>query len=98
MDPRPPLKCAYCKEEGHSAIRFTHLDEDFDRRVSRTKGEYFLFPIFREYLWKEMKVPKKVRTFSKEQAELNKKFMEKPTLRPRPQEEVNPTEKKLEDK
>ncbi|MBW0564993.1 hypothetical protein O181_104708, partial [Austropuccinia psidii MF-1] len=39
-----------------------------------------------------------VRDFAKEQAEVNKKFMEKPTLKPKPAEEVKPTEKKSEDK
>ncbi|MBW0476505.1 hypothetical protein O181_016220 [Austropuccinia psidii MF-1] len=28
MAPRPPLKCAYCKEKGHSATRCTQLAED----------------------------------------------------------------------
>ncbi|MBW0528489.1 hypothetical protein O181_068204 [Austropuccinia psidii MF-1] len=32
MAPRPPLKCAYCKEEGHSATRCTHLAEDLDKK------------------------------------------------------------------
>ncbi|MBW0534466.1 hypothetical protein O181_074181 [Austropuccinia psidii MF-1] len=39
-----------------------------------------------------------VRAFAKEQAELNKKFMEKPTVKPKPEEEIKPTEKKPEDK
>ncbi|MBW0587369.1 hypothetical protein O181_127084 [Austropuccinia psidii MF-1] len=39
-----------------------------------------------------------VRAFAKEQADLNKKFMEKPTVNPKPKEEVKPTEKKSEDK
>ncbi|MBW0576605.1 hypothetical protein O181_116320 [Austropuccinia psidii MF-1] len=51
MAPRPPLKCAYRKEEGHSATRCTHLPEDLEKRIAFS-------PIIREYLWKEMKVPK----------------------------------------
>ncbi|MBW0490536.1 hypothetical protein O181_030251 [Austropuccinia psidii MF-1] len=39
-----------------------------------------------------------VRAFAKEQAELKKKFMEKPTVKPKPEEEFRPTETKLEDK
>ncbi|MBW0550636.1 hypothetical protein O181_090351 [Austropuccinia psidii MF-1] len=39
-----------------------------------------------------------VRAFAKEQAELNKKFMEKPIVKEKPEEEVKPTEKKSEDK
>ncbi|MBW0490322.1 hypothetical protein O181_030037 [Austropuccinia psidii MF-1] len=39
MAPRLPLKCAYCKEEGHSETRCTHLEEDLDRRIVRTQGE-----------------------------------------------------------
>ncbi|MBW0586383.1 hypothetical protein O181_126098 [Austropuccinia psidii MF-1] len=39
-----------------------------------------------------------VRTFEKEQAELNKKLMENSAVKPKPEEEVKPTEKKSEDK
>ncbi|MBW0522843.1 hypothetical protein O181_062558 [Austropuccinia psidii MF-1] len=44
MAPRLPLKCAYCKEEGHSETRCTHLAEDLDRRIFRTQGASYLFP------------------------------------------------------
>ncbi|MBW0534597.1 hypothetical protein O181_074312 [Austropuccinia psidii MF-1] len=44
MAPRPPLKCAYCKEEGNSETRCTHLSEDLDKRIVRTQGESYLFP------------------------------------------------------
>ncbi|MBW0492609.1 hypothetical protein O181_032324 [Austropuccinia psidii MF-1] len=37
-----------------------------------------------------------VRAFAKEQAELNKKFMEKPVVQQKPEEEIKPTEKKSE--
>ncbi|MBW0572117.1 hypothetical protein O181_111832 [Austropuccinia psidii MF-1] len=39
-----------------------------------------------------------VRAFAKEQAELNRKFMEKLTVKPKPEEEVKPTENISEDK
>ncbi|MBW0478791.1 hypothetical protein O181_018506 [Austropuccinia psidii MF-1] len=39
-----------------------------------------------------------VRAFAKEQAELKKKFMEKPTFKPKTKVVVNPTENKPEDK
>ncbi|MBW0515716.1 hypothetical protein O181_055431 [Austropuccinia psidii MF-1] len=38
------------------------------------------------------------RAFEKEQEEINKKFMEKPTVKSKPEEEVKATEKKSEDK
>ncbi|MBW0497937.1 hypothetical protein O181_037652 [Austropuccinia psidii MF-1] len=38
-----------------------------------------------------------VRAFAKEPAELNKKFMEKPVIKPKPEEDVKPTGKKSED-
>ncbi|MBW0498870.1 hypothetical protein O181_038585 [Austropuccinia psidii MF-1] len=44
MDLRPPLRCAYCKKEVHSATKCTHLAEDLDRRIVRTQGASYLFP------------------------------------------------------
>ncbi|MBW0521005.1 hypothetical protein O181_060720 [Austropuccinia psidii MF-1] len=44
MAPRPPLKCAYCKQEGHSATRCTHLAEDLDKRLIRTQRASYLCP------------------------------------------------------
>ncbi|MBW0522795.1 hypothetical protein O181_062510 [Austropuccinia psidii MF-1] len=41
MVPIPPLKCAYCKEEGHSETRRTLIAEYLDRRIvfcKRTRG------------------------------------------------------------
>ncbi|MBW0570213.1 hypothetical protein O181_109928 [Austropuccinia psidii MF-1] len=99
MAPRPPLKCAYCKEEGHSATRCTHLAEDLDRRIVRTPGAYYLFPNYQRVPMEGNESVKDiVRAFAKEQAELNKKFMDKPVVKPKPEEEVKPTEKKSEDK
>ncbi|MBW0570838.1 hypothetical protein O181_110553 [Austropuccinia psidii MF-1] len=82
MAPRPPLECAYCKEEGHSATKCTHLAEDLDKRIFRTQGASYLFPNYQ-------RVPMEgnesainiVRDFEKEQAELTKKFMENPTVK-----------------
>ncbi|MBW0515807.1 hypothetical protein O181_055522 [Austropuccinia psidii MF-1] len=97
MAPRPQLKCAYYKEEGHSATRCTHLYEDLDKIIVRTQGASYLFPNYQ-------RVPMEgnesagniVRDFAKEQAELNKKFMEKHVVNKKPEEEVKPTEKKSE--
>ncbi|MBW0534467.1 hypothetical protein O181_074182 [Austropuccinia psidii MF-1] len=82
MAPRPPLKCAYCKEEGHSATRCTHLAEDLDRRIVRTQGASYLFPNYQRVPMEGNESAKnKVRAFEKEQAELNKKFMDKPVVK-----------------
>ncbi|MBW0560407.1 hypothetical protein O181_100122 [Austropuccinia psidii MF-1] len=76
MAPRPPLRYAYCKEEGHSATRCTHLAEDLDRRIVRTQGASYLFPNYQRVPMEGNESAKNmVRAFSKEQAELNKKFM-----------------------
>ncbi|MBW0481147.1 hypothetical protein O181_020862 [Austropuccinia psidii MF-1] len=99
MAPRTPLKCAYCKEEGHQATRCTHLAEDLDKRSVRTQGVSYLFPNYqRAPIQGNQSAKNIVRAFSKEKAELNKKLMEKPVIKPKPEEEVNPTEKKSEDK
>ncbi|MBW0533994.1 hypothetical protein O181_073709 [Austropuccinia psidii MF-1] len=99
MAPRPPLKCAYCKEEGHSATRCTHLAEDLDKRIVRTQGASYLFPNYQRVPMEGNESVKEiVRAFAKEQPELNKKFMEKPTVKPKPEEDIKPTEKKPEDK
>ncbi|MBW0551642.1 hypothetical protein O181_091357 [Austropuccinia psidii MF-1] len=96
VDPRPPLKCSYCKEEGHSATRCTHLSEDLDSRIVRTQGESYLFPNYQRVPMEGNESAKNiVRAFAKEQAEL-KKFMAKPNVKPKPEEEVKPTEKKSE--
>ncbi|MBW0463688.1 hypothetical protein O181_003403 [Austropuccinia psidii MF-1] len=99
MAPRQPLKCAYCKEEGHSTTRYIHLAEDLDRRIVRTQGASYLFPNYQKVPMEGNESTKNIfRSFEKEQEELNKKFMEKPTVKPEPEEEVKPTEKKSEDK
>ncbi|MBW0515913.1 hypothetical protein O181_055628 [Austropuccinia psidii MF-1] len=92
MAPRPPLKCAYCKEEGHSATRCTHLVEDLDRRIVRTQGASCLFPNYQRVPMEGNESAKDiVRDFGKEQAEINKKLMEKTTFKSKPKEEVKPT-------
>ncbi|MBW0587474.1 hypothetical protein O181_127189 [Austropuccinia psidii MF-1] len=93
------MKCAYCKEEGHTATRCTHLAEDLDRRIVRTQGASYLFPNYQRVPMEGNESAKNiVRAFAKEQSELNKKFMEKPIVKEKPEEEVKPTEKKSEDK
>ncbi|MBW0504431.1 hypothetical protein O181_044146 [Austropuccinia psidii MF-1] len=99
MAPRPPLKCSYCKEEGHIEDSCTHFAEDLDRRIVRTQGESYLFPNYQRVPMEGNESAKNiVRAFSKEQAELNKKFMKKLTVKSTSEDEVKPTEKKSEDK
>ncbi|MBW0519327.1 hypothetical protein O181_059042 [Austropuccinia psidii MF-1] len=99
ITPRRPLKCAYCKDKGHSETRCTHLSEDLDKRIVRTQGASYLLPNYQRVPMEGNESAKNiVRAFAKEQAKLNKKFMEKPTFKPKPEEEANPTEKKSEDK
>ncbi|MBW0494286.1 hypothetical protein O181_034001 [Austropuccinia psidii MF-1] len=99
MAPRPPLKCYYCNKEGHAATRLTHLAEDLDRNIFRTEGAAYPFPSYQRVPMEQNESAKNiVRAFSKEQAELNKKFIEKFTVKPKPEEEVQPTQNKSEDK
>ncbi|MBW0567079.1 hypothetical protein O181_106794 [Austropuccinia psidii MF-1] len=99
MAPRPPLKFYYCNKEGHSETRLTHLAEDLDRNIFRTEGAAYPFPNYQRVPMEGNESAKNiVRAFSKEQAELNKKFMENFTVKPKPEEEVKPIEKKSEDK
>ncbi|MBW0560114.1 hypothetical protein O181_099829 [Austropuccinia psidii MF-1] len=82
MAPRPPLKCAYFKEEGHSATRCTQIAEDLDRRIVRTQGASYLFPNYQRVPMEGNESAKNiVRAFAKEEAELNKKSMEKPVVK-----------------
>ncbi|MBW0537654.1 hypothetical protein O181_077369 [Austropuccinia psidii MF-1] len=94
MAPRPPLKFAYCKEEGHSETRCTHLAEDLEKWIVRTQGASYLFPNYQRVIMEGNESAKYiVRAFAKEQAELKKKFMDKTTVKPKSEEEVKPTEK-----
>ncbi|MBW0559433.1 hypothetical protein O181_099148 [Austropuccinia psidii MF-1] len=84
MAPRPPLRCSYCKKEGHSATRCTHLAGDLDKRIVRTQGESYLFPNYQRVPMEGNESAKNiVGAFAKEKAELNKKSMEKPTVKPK---------------
>ncbi|MBW0462550.1 hypothetical protein O181_002265 [Austropuccinia psidii MF-1] len=66
MAPRPPLRCAYCTEEGHSATRFTSLAEDLDRRIVRTQAASYLFPNYWRVPMEGNESPKnKVRSFAR---------------------------------
>ncbi|MBW0472008.1 hypothetical protein O181_011723 [Austropuccinia psidii MF-1] len=81
MSPRPPLKCAYCKEEGHSETRCNHLAEDLEKIIVRTQGASYLFPNYQRVPMEGNESAKDiVRAFAKEQ-ELNKKNMEKTTVK-----------------
>ncbi|MBW0480351.1 hypothetical protein O181_020066 [Austropuccinia psidii MF-1] len=94
MAPRPQLKCVYWKEEVHSATRCTHLAENLDKRIVRSQGASYLFPNYQRVPMEGNEIFKNiVRAFAKEQAELNKKFMEKPAVKQKQEEEVKPTEK-----
>ncbi|MBW0593166.1 hypothetical protein O181_132881 [Austropuccinia psidii MF-1] len=65
----------------------------------RTQGASYLFPNYQRVPLEGNESAKNiVRACEKEQAELNKKFMEKPVVKLKPEEEVKPTEKKSEDK
>ncbi|MBW0568848.1 hypothetical protein O181_108563 [Austropuccinia psidii MF-1] len=89
MAPRPPLKCAYCKDEGHPETRCTHLAEDLDKRIFRTQGASYLFPNYQRVPMEGIESAKYiVRAFSKGQAELDRKFMDKTTVKPKPEEET----------
>ncbi|MBW0474712.1 hypothetical protein O181_014427 [Austropuccinia psidii MF-1] len=82
MAPRPPLKCAYRKEEGHSETRFTHLAEDLERRIVRTQAASYVFPNYQRVPMEGNESAKNIiRAFAKEQAELKKKHMEKTTVK-----------------
>ncbi|MBW0554890.1 hypothetical protein O181_094605 [Austropuccinia psidii MF-1] len=82
MAPRRPFKCAYCKGEGHTATRCTQIAEDLERRIVRTQGASYLFPNYQRVPMEGNESAKNiVRAFAKLQAELNKKFMEKPTVK-----------------
>ncbi|MBW0538446.1 hypothetical protein O181_078161 [Austropuccinia psidii MF-1] len=91
MDPGPPLICGYSKEEVHSETRCTHLAEDLGRRIFRTQGASCHIPNYRRVTIEGDESSKDiVRTFAKEHSELNEKIMEKPTFKPKPEEEVSP--------
>ncbi|MBW0571928.1 hypothetical protein O181_111643 [Austropuccinia psidii MF-1] len=75
----------------------TQLAEDLDRRIVRTQGASYLFRNYQRVPMEGNESGKNiVRAFAKEQEELHRKFMEKPTSKPKPEEEVKPTEKKSE--
>ncbi|MBW0525744.1 hypothetical protein O181_065459 [Austropuccinia psidii MF-1] len=99
MAPRPPLKCAYCKEKSHSETRCTHLAKDLDKRIFRTQRESYLVTNYQQVPMEGNESAKDiVRAFAKEQAALKKKFMEKPVVKQKQEEEVKPTEKRSEAK
>ncbi|MBW0486711.1 hypothetical protein O181_026426 [Austropuccinia psidii MF-1] len=87
MAPRQLLKCYYCLEEGHSAIRCNHLTEDLEKRMVLKHGGTYLFPNFQRVPTEGPKSAKElVRHFAKEQEDFTKKMME----------QSNPPQKKQE--
>ncbi|MBW0570938.1 hypothetical protein O181_110653 [Austropuccinia psidii MF-1] len=58
MAPRQLLKCYYCLEEGHSAIRCNHLTEDLEKRIVLKMEEPTFFQIFKEYPQKALNLKK----------------------------------------
>ncbi|MBW0502752.1 hypothetical protein O181_042467, partial [Austropuccinia psidii MF-1] len=89
MAPRQLLKCYYCLEEGHSAIRCNHLTEDLERRIVLKRGGTYLFPNFQRLSTEGPKSAKElVRHFSKEQEVFTKKMMEQSNPPPNKQEKT----------
>ncbi|MBW0544477.1 hypothetical protein O181_084192 [Austropuccinia psidii MF-1] len=87
MAPRQPLKCDYCLEEGHSAIRCNHLAEDLEKRTVFKCGGTYLFPNFQIVPTEGPKSAKElVRHFAKEQEDFTMKMMEHSDIPPKKQE------------
>ncbi|MBW0491837.1 hypothetical protein O181_031552 [Austropuccinia psidii MF-1] len=78
MAPRQLLKCYYCLEEGHSAIRCIHLTEDLEKRIVLKHGGTYLFPNFQGVPTEGPTSAKDlVKKFAKEQEDFTKKMVEK---------------------
>ncbi|MBW0547335.1 hypothetical protein O181_087050 [Austropuccinia psidii MF-1] len=87
MAPRQLLKCYYCLEEGHSAIRYNHLAEDLEKRIVLKCGGTYLFPNFQRVPTEGPKSAKElVRHCSKEQEDFTNKMMEQSHTPPNNQE------------
>ncbi|MBW0549497.1 hypothetical protein O181_089212 [Austropuccinia psidii MF-1] len=87
MAPRQPLKCYYCLEEAHSAIRCKHLTEELEKIIVLKHGGTYLFPNFQKLPTEGPKSAKElVRHFAKEQEDLTKKMMEQSNPPPKKQE------------
>ncbi|MBW0547222.1 hypothetical protein O181_086937 [Austropuccinia psidii MF-1] len=66
--PRPPLKCYYCFENGHSLKICSYLAEDMEKRTVSRQGLNFFYPNFQRVSSEGTKSPKDlVREFDKEQ-------------------------------
>ncbi|MBW0462057.1 hypothetical protein O181_001772 [Austropuccinia psidii MF-1] len=69
-------------EKGHSETISTNRVEDLDRRTVRTQGSSYLFRNYQRVPMEGNESSKDiVRTFSEEQEELDKEFMEKPVVK-----------------
>ncbi|MBW0576189.1 hypothetical protein O181_115904 [Austropuccinia psidii MF-1] len=76
MAPRLPLKCYYCLEKGHSAIRCNNLTGDLDKIIVLKRGGTYIFPNFQRIPTEGPKSAKElVRHFSKEQEDFPKKMI-----------------------
>ncbi|MBW0579271.1 hypothetical protein O181_118986 [Austropuccinia psidii MF-1] len=65
--PRPPLKCYYIFENGHSLTGCSYLEEDMEKRILSKQGFNFLYPNFQRVPSEGTKSPKNlVREFDKE--------------------------------
>ncbi|MBW0588957.1 hypothetical protein O181_128672 [Austropuccinia psidii MF-1] len=86
--PRPPLKCYYCFENGHSLTRCSYLAEDMEKRIVSRQGLNFLYPNFQRVPSEGTKSPKYlVMESDKEQKEISNKIMEKEKPSSRPEDE-----------
>ncbi|MBW0517516.1 hypothetical protein O181_057231 [Austropuccinia psidii MF-1] len=87
MAPRQPLKCYYCLEEGHYAIRCNHLTEDLEKIIVLKRGGTYLFPNFQRVPTEGPKYAEElVRHFAKEQEDFTKKMKEQSNSPPKKQE------------
>ncbi|MBW0569721.1 hypothetical protein O181_109436 [Austropuccinia psidii MF-1] len=86
--PRPPLKCYYCFENGHSLTRCSYLAEDMEKRIVSRQGLNFLYPNFQRVPSEGTKSPKDlVREFDKEQKEISNRIIEKEKPLSRPEDQ-----------
>ncbi|MBW0570789.1 hypothetical protein O181_110504 [Austropuccinia psidii MF-1] len=76
--PRPPLKCHYLFENGHSLTRCSYLAEGMEKRIVSREGLNFFYPNFQRVPSEGIKSPKDlIREFDKEQKEISNKIIEK---------------------
>ncbi|MBW0530049.1 hypothetical protein O181_069764 [Austropuccinia psidii MF-1] len=97
MASRQLLKCYYCSEEEHSAIRCNHLTEDLEKRiVLKRGGTYFFTNLQRVPTEGPTSAKELVKQLAKEQEEFTKNMMEKSNSPPKKQETTVIEERKRE--